>query len=355
MGRAPVDGPRLVRRVPGKALRGARYRPPFTFLPAGEEIERVVLSADVPLDRGTGLLPLTPAFDNVSLALARQHALPVPDLLDDWGALNDAVTPWRGLSPLDADPLIVSNLRSRGLVLRQRLEPRTQALCPHCQTALLPQAREVWLVETAGSPWVVGRDRAWGAPLPLWTCERCGQQICIAGLDDLARRMGLDVEQIDPHRPAVDRLVLPCESCGGSMRRVAEVVDAAFEAAVLPWATASLPGPANLAIGLGDEHLGWLGDLTELAALLHDALAWERALALPEAGAAGGSCSLSPADRQRWAIYTGTTPDEAERAFPAPAVAIGRRAGRGHPPRCVAPGPLGRGARTFSTAGWRPA
>ena len=70
------------------------------------------------------------------------------------------------------------------------------------------------------------------------------------GLDDLARRTGLQVSQIEPYRPAVDRLVFPCESCGGTMRRVAPIVDAAFEDALLPWAMASRPGPADLAVGL---------------------------------------------------------------------------------------------------------
>jgi isoleucyl-tRNA synthetase len=330
------DRARVVRRLAGKALREARYHPPFTFLPAGDPTGRIVLSADVPLDRGSGLLPVTPSFDALSLALAQAHGLPLPDLLDDWGALNDAVTPWRGLSPLDATPLVVSNLEARGLLWQQQIEPRLQAQCPYCETPLLPQARDVWLVETASGPWVVGRDRAWGVPLPVWTCERCGAQLCIAGLDDLARRLGLEAGQIDPHRPAVDRLALPCEACGGTMRRVAEVIDTAFEAAVLPWATATQPGPADLAIGLGDEHLGWLGDLTEVSALLREALAWEQALALPEAEAGGSPQPLAPADAHRWATYTGTTPEQAERDFLQP---VWRLAGElaGSRPRTALP------------------
>ena len=312
------DDARVIRRLAGKALREARYHPPFTFLPAGEPTGRVLLSADVPLDRGSGLLPVTPSFDSLSLMLAQTHNLPLPDLLDDWGALNESVTAWRGLSPLDAAPLVISNLEERGLLWQQQTEPRLQAACPYCQTPLLPQAREVWLLETAGGPWIVGRDRAWGVPLPIWACERCGEKLCIAGLDDLARRLGLEPGQIDPHCPAVDRLVLPCEACGGTMRRVAEVVDAAFEAAVLPWATATQPGPADLAISLGDEHLGWLGDLTEVSALLREVLAWERALALPEEEANDSPLPPAPADAHRWAAYTSATPEQADRDFLQP-------------------------------------
>jgi isoleucyl-tRNA synthetase len=98
------------------------------------------------------------------------------------------------------------------------------------------------------------------------------------------------------------------------------VVDAAFEAAVLPWATAPRPGPANLAVGLGDRHLGWLGDLAEMAALLRGSLAWEQSIALSE-GDVDADLDLGrtmSADALRWAAYTGLTPERAESEFLRP-------------------------------------
>lgn len=311
---------RLLRRLSGRALRGAHYYPPFTFLPAGEGTGRVVLSDEVPLDRGTGLWPVTPAFDALSLTLAQSHGLSIPKLLDDWGGLADTVTTWRGLSPLDVEPLLVEELKDRGLLFEERLGERPQALCPYCESPLLPLASHVWLVETGSGPWVVSRDRAWGVPLPIWVCETCGDEVCVSGLDDLARRAGLDADQIDPHRPVVDRLTFPCKTCGGIMRRVAPVVDAAFESAVLARPIISHGETANLAIGLGDRHLGWLGDLSELAALLLGALAWERAVTLSEAdpGSAWNMERMPPADAMRWAAYTGATADLAEQTFLRP-------------------------------------
>jgi isoleucyl-tRNA synthetase len=308
-------GYRRVKRLRGRALRGARYHPVFTFLPAGKEIGGVILSREVPLDRGTGLQPVTPAFDPLSLALAQDHGLPVPQLLDDWGALGEAVTPWRGLSPLDAEPYLVEDVQARGLLFAAEVEQRPQNLCPYCETPLLPLARPLWLVETGSGPWIVSRDRAWGVPLPIWTCDDCGHELCVAGLDDLARRAGISVEQIEPHRPDVDHLTFPCETCGGTMRRVPVVVDAGFEAAMLAWSTGSQKGPANLAVGLGDLRLGWLGDLAEVAALLSGSLAWEQALALPEVEpeSTWDLARIPSADALRWAAFAGTTPDRAGR------------------------------------------
>ncbi len=311
---------RVVQRMRGRSLRSARYHPPFTFLAVGASAGRVVLSDQVSVGQGTGVWPVTPAFDAPSLALAQRHELPVPDLLDDFGALGDTVTPWRGLYPLDAGPLLVEDLRARGLLFDERTAAGHRALCPHCATPLLPLARSVWVVEMPDEPWVVSRDRVWGVPLPVWECQQCKETTCVAGLDDLARRTDLDVTQIDPHRPAVDHLIFPCEKCGGTMRRVAEVLDASLESAVVSYTSLPQPGTASLAIGVGEERTGWLGDLSKVAALLGGSAAWERALAIPESGSET-RWDLEhhpPADALRWAAYTNTTPKDAERAFLRP-------------------------------------
>jgi isoleucyl-tRNA synthetase len=348
----PVGEFRVIRWVRGRSLRDARYRPAFAFLPVGQGIDHVVLSRDVPLDRGTGLLPVTPAFDSLSLSLAQEFDLPVPQLLDDRGYLEDAVTHWRGLSPLEAEPLLIENLRARGLSFQEEATTLQRALCPHCETALLSLARPVWLVEADSGPWIVGRARPWGVPLPVWICEQCGKELCVAGLDDLAHRTGLDVDRIDLHRPAIDHVSLYCESCGGTARRVADVVDAAFEAAVASLhsatqirATDRAAGPSttdhrlprgrlaqlsrtqpegrprqSLAVAQADGQGTWLGDFAEVAALLTGSAAWRHAVVLPENGAdaAWDPERRLPADALRWAVHTGTTPEQAESDFLGP-------------------------------------
>jgi isoleucyl-tRNA synthetase len=323
VGRMLMREHRVVRRLAGKALRGTRYSPPFTFVPVGKDLAGVVLSEKVPLETGTGLFPITPSFEPLSLAVAKYHVLAIPDLLDSWGNFGESVTPWRGLSPLDSDPLIVEDLRSRGLVYQLGTGTALSSQCPYCETRLLPLAREVWLVETGSGPWVISRDRSWGAPLPLWICSTCDDVACVAGLDDLAHRTGMDVTRIDVHRPSVDRITLTCGRCGGTMRRVPEVADAAFESAVLPWALGPAPHideVQSLAAGLGDRDLGWLGNAAELAALLWDGLGWEQAVALPEIGVHEGweRERSRPADALRWASYVGGTPADAEQDFMRP-------------------------------------
>ena len=104
------------------------------------------------------------------------------------------------------------------------------------------------------------------------------------------------------------------------MHRVAPVLDAALEAAVLPWASSPQPGPADVAVGLGDREVGWLGDLTEMAALLRGSLAWGQVVTLPggDVGTEWDQRQITAADALRWAAYTGTTPAQAEEDFLQP-------------------------------------
>ncbi len=315
--RSLPDGFRPVRELRGKELRDARFRPLFTFLPDTAATGRVVLSPSVPLDRGSGIMPVMPAFDGISLELAPAHGLPIPQLLDEWGSLDEMVASWRGLSPWDAEPLLVEDLQARGLLFRQEPNQHRKALCPHCATPLLQLARQVWLVGSKDDTRVVDRARPWGAPLPIWKCRGCAEQLCMAGLDDLAHRTDLDLDEIDLHRPEVDGLTFACRSCGGLMQRVTPVVDTAFELAVLSTAEASPPAPADLAIGLDPTHSHWLQDLSAVSTILQQPPAYQHAISVPTTAFARGweQTRAFSGDAFRWATYTNTTPRQAERGF----------------------------------------
>ena len=63
--------------------------------------------------------------------------------------------------------------------------------------------------------WGISRNRYWGCPMPLWTCE-CGHVECIGSLDELQEKLveDIDVRKIELHRPYVDNLHIKCSCCG---------------------------------------------------------------------------------------------------------------------------------------------
>ena len=67
--------------------------------------------------------------------------------------------------------------------------------------------------------WALSRDRFWGTPLPIWRCDE-GHLRCVGSLAELSELAGRDVSGVDPHRPAIDEVTLPCPDCasGGGGR-----------------------------------------------------------------------------------------------------------------------------------------
>ena len=61
--------------------------------------------------------------------------------------------------------------------------------------------------------WGISRNRYWGCPMPLWTCE-CGHQECIGSIAELKEK-GINVpEDIELHKPYIDDVHLKCPECG---------------------------------------------------------------------------------------------------------------------------------------------
>src|SRR5690606_12039081 len=82
------------------------------------------------------------------------------------------------------------------------------------------------------------------------------------------------------HRPWVDRITLPCEACGGTMRRLPEVIDCWFDAGCMPFAQWGYPHrnvdrfrsafPADFISEAIDQTRGWFYSLLMISTLLFD-------------------------------------------------------------------------------------
>ena len=75
-----------------------------------------------------------------------------------------------------------------------------------------------WLANNVD--WALSRDRFWGTPLPIWRCAE-NHLTCVGSRAELSALTGRDLSDLDPHRPAIDEVVVPCRTCGarGATRR----------------------------------------------------------------------------------------------------------------------------------------
>ncbi len=288
---------------------------------------RVSAAGFVEMESGTGIVHIAPAFGEDDYLLGRDVGLLFRQPVDLGGRIiGDAqaqgAPSFVGEWVKDADPMIMDDLESRGLLLRKDIYEHTYPYCWRCDTPLLYYAKPSWYIATSQAKdlltssnaeqihwhpehtgtgrygdwlannvdWAVSRERYWGTPLPFWRCTECGDVSCIGSFDDLRERAtafsGVEPDLSDPHRPYVDEIEIGCERCGSAARRCPEVADAWFDSGAMPYAQWHYPFenqdrfderfPADFICEAVDQTRGWFYSLHAEAAMLH------RAEAVPE-------------------------------------------------------------------------
>ena len=303
------DAP-VVARWKGRELVGRHYRPPFGDAGAGDGRYRVVADDCVSLEEGTGLVHIAPSFGPDDYRIGAREGVGVFDPLDGRGRFTDKVPLVAGKAFKAADPILLEDLRSRGLLYRSETLRHTYPFCWRCDSPLLYRAMDSWFVRTSqvttrlveanrtvtwlpahlrdgrfgnflteAKDWALSRSRYWGTPLPIWLCPD-GHATCIGSFEELAQRSGVAVDAgFDPHRVTVDRIRLPCATCGQEARREAYTIDAWYDAGAAPFAQFHYPfepGPFDPAFPLDyiaeaiDQTRGWYYTLLVLAVALFD-------------------------------------------------------------------------------------
>ncbi len=187
------------------AIVGKMVKLPLT----GREIPIV---ADAYVDRafGTGMVKITPAHDPNDWEVAKRQNLPVINILNPDGTLNENVPEkYRGMKCPVARKEVIADLEALGLYKEEKKITHAVGKCYRCNTVVEPYLSDQWFVkmrpladkalnawkkgeitfypqkwENTYSHWMenirdwcISRQLWWGHRIPVWYCEDCGEMI----------------------------------------------------------------------------------------------------------------------------------------------------------------------------------
>ena len=254
----------------GKEFKNQRYAPLFDYVKDKVKKGYIVTCADyVTTEDGTGIVHIAPAFGEDDYKVGIKYGLDFVQLVDSEGNMTKE-TDFAGMFVKDADKLIIKKLEEEDKLFKVQPIEHSYPHCWRCKSPLLYYAQDAWFVKTTAIreqlvennqeinwipdyikngrmgnflanniDWNISRNRYWGTPLPFWKCEN-GHIHVIGSVKELRELSGV-TEELDLHKPTLDKITFPCPKCGKEMRRTPEVMDCWFDSGSMPFAQYHYP------------------------------------------------------------------------------------------------------------------
>ncbi len=220
------------------------------WLPIVNKPIPVVEDTYVDMEFGTGVVKITPGHDPNDFEVGKRHDLPIVNVMNDDGTINENGGRFEGMTDLEARDAIVEQLRSEGLLVKIEDYSHNVGTHDRCGTTIQPLVKQQWFVkmdelikparravETGDiklvpermdrtyynwtdniRDWCVSRQLWWGHRIPAYYCEDCGKMT-------VSRQK-----------------VTKCEKCGSTnITQDEDTLDTWFSSALWPFSTLGWP------------------------------------------------------------------------------------------------------------------
>jgi valyl-tRNA synthetase len=218
---------------------------------------KIPVIADSYVDRafGSGVVKITPAHDFNDYAVGQRHKLPMLNILNKDGSLNENGGAFKGKKVQEARKLVLEELEKQQLLVKTEPHVHQVGHCSRTGCVVEPFLSEQWFVKMAplAAPakrvvesgtvvfepeswtktylhwmniiedWCISRQLWWGHRIPAWHCGDCTKYT---------------VSMEDPDR---------CVHCGSAqITQEEDVLDTWFSSALWPFSTLGWPDKTDL-------------------------------------------------------------------------------------------------------------
>ncbi len=199
---------------------------------------------------GTGCVKVTPAHDPNDYQAGLDHNLEIIEVFDDNNIMLDLMPEVKGMTAIDARPIIVKKLKEIGALINTEEYIHNVAKCERCKNTVEPRISEQWFVKMkeitqpaidavkSGKirfvpqkyektyfnwvenirDWCISRQLWWGHRIPAYYCDECNH---------------ITVAKINPGK---------CEKCGSThIHQDEDTLDTWFSSALWPFSTLGWP------------------------------------------------------------------------------------------------------------------
>ncbi|MEE9258787.1 MAG: isoleucine--tRNA ligase [Nitrospinaceae bacterium] len=256
----------------------------------------VILGEHVTLEQGTGCVHTAPGHGQEDYVVGQKYGLDTYNPVDDSGVFKPDVELFGGMFVTKANPEIIKKLQEDGNLVREDSVKHSYPHCWRCRQPIIFRATSQWFIamdeadlrskaleairQTKWVPhwgeeriysmvenrpdWCISRQRAWGVPITIFTCDSCGEFLRSKEVFDhvvgLVEKNGADF-WFEQEAPELLPPGTKCACGNESFYKENDILDVWFDSGVshaaVVEANPELQWPADLYLEGSDQHRGW--------------------------------------------------------------------------------------------------
>jgi valyl-tRNA synthetase len=190
----------------------------LAILPLQNREIPIIADWRVEMEFGSGMVKVTPAHDPLDWEIGRDHKLPEIQVIDEKVQITGAGGKYAGQDAFEARKNILTDLAELGLLEKEEKYLINQSACERCKTAIEPLISKQWFVNVDAKKyslkkkslqaikngkikfypksfekimtswffdlhdWCISRQIWWGPRIPVWYCDKCGEEKYLVSL-----------------------------------------------------------------------------------------------------------------------------------------------------------------------------